>query len=107
MSEGVERNRIRLNVGKGMLDLLVKADEFDSRKTGFLGPAKYPTGCWPSTESSSVWRPPAPSAANCCSVVVVVGRVGTTSSRRVRRWARGRARLRVGVWSVGGPGILG
>ncbi len=45
MSEGVERDRIRLNVGKGMLDLLVEADEFDSRKTGFVPPApKYPTG---------------------------------------------------------------
>ena len=39
------------------------------------------------------------------SVVVVVGRVGTTTSRRVRRWGRGRARLGVqGRW-VGGPGI--
>ncbi len=45
MSEGVERDRIRLNVGKGMLDLLVEADEFDSRKAGFVPPApKYPTG---------------------------------------------------------------
>ena len=42
MSEGVERNRIRLNVGKGMLDLLVEADEFDSRKTGFVGPSQVP-----------------------------------------------------------------
>ncbi|HYJ54193.1 MAG TPA: dihydroxy-acid dehydratase [Mycobacterium sp.] len=38
-------DRIRLDVGKGTLDLLVEADEFDSRKTGFVPPApKYPTG---------------------------------------------------------------
>ena len=45
MSEGVERNRIRLDVGKGTLDLLVEADEFDSCNSGFVPPApKYPTG---------------------------------------------------------------
>ena len=38
------------------------------------------------------------------SVVVVVGRVGTTTSRRVRRWGRGRARRGV-RGRVGGPGI--
>jgi dihydroxy-acid dehydratase len=38
-------DRIRLDVGKGTLDLLVEADEFDSRKAGFSPPApKYPTG---------------------------------------------------------------
>ena len=38
-------DRIRLDVGKGTLDLLVDADEFDSRKAGFNPPApKYPTG---------------------------------------------------------------
>ena len=38
-------DRIRLDVGKGTLDLLVEADEFDSRKAGFNPPApKYPTG---------------------------------------------------------------
>ncbi|CAN5749349.1 dihydroxy-acid dehydratase [soil metagenome] len=38
-------DRIRLDVGKGTLDLLVEADEFESRKTGFSPPApKYPTG---------------------------------------------------------------
>ena len=38
-------DRIRLDVGKGTLDLLVEADEFDSRKAGFKAPApKYPTG---------------------------------------------------------------
>ncbi len=38
-------DRIRLDVGKGTLDLLVEADEFDSRKAGFNAPApKYPTG---------------------------------------------------------------
>ncbi|GJF11139.1 dihydroxy-acid dehydratase [Mycolicibacterium cyprinidarum] len=38
-------DRIRLDVGKGTLDLLVEADEFDSRKAGFTPPApKYPTG---------------------------------------------------------------
>ena len=31
--------------------------------------------------------------------------VGTTTSRRVRRSVRGRVRLRVGVWWVGGPVI--
>jgi dihydroxy-acid dehydratase len=38
-------DRIRLDVGKGTLDLLVEADELDSRKAGFNPPApKYPTG---------------------------------------------------------------
>ena len=38
-------DRIRLDVGKGTLDLLVEDGEFDSRKTGFNPPApKYPTG---------------------------------------------------------------
>jgi dihydroxy-acid dehydratase len=38
-------DRIRLDVGKGTLDLLVEAGEFDSRKAGFNPPApKYPTG---------------------------------------------------------------
>jgi dihydroxy-acid dehydratase len=38
-------DRIRLDVGKGTLDVLVDAAEFDSRKTGFNPPApKYPTG---------------------------------------------------------------
>ncbi|MCV7225708.1 dihydroxy-acid dehydratase [Mycolicibacterium komossense] len=38
-------DKIRLDVGKGTLDLLVDAGEFDSRKTGFNPPApKYPTG---------------------------------------------------------------
>jgi dihydroxy-acid dehydratase len=38
-------DRIRLDVGKGTLDLLVEADEFDSRKAGFSPPTpKYPTG---------------------------------------------------------------
>ena len=38
-------DRIRLDVAKGTLDLLVEADEFDSRKAGFNPPApKYPTG---------------------------------------------------------------
>ncbi|BBZ26175.1 dihydroxy-acid dehydratase [Mycolicibacterium madagascariense] len=38
-------DRIRLDVGKGTLDVLVDADEFDSRKPGFSPPApKYPTG---------------------------------------------------------------
>jgi dihydroxy-acid dehydratase len=38
-------DRIRLDVGKGTLDLLVDAAEFDSRKAGFNPPApKYPTG---------------------------------------------------------------
>ena len=38
-------DRIRLDVGKGTLDLLVADDEFDSRKAGFSPPApKYPTG---------------------------------------------------------------
>jgi dihydroxy-acid dehydratase len=38
-------DRIRLDVGKGTLDVLVDADEFDSRKTGFNPPApKYTTG---------------------------------------------------------------
>jgi dihydroxy-acid dehydratase len=38
-------DRIRLDVGKGTLDLLVEGDEFDSRKAGFSPPApKYPTG---------------------------------------------------------------
>jgi dihydroxy-acid dehydratase len=38
-------DRIRLDVGKGTLDLLVEGDEFDSRKAGFNPPApKYPTG---------------------------------------------------------------
>ncbi|TPG25525.1 dihydroxy-acid dehydratase [Mycolicibacterium hodleri] len=36
---------IRLDVGKGTLDVLVDAGEFDSRKAGFSPPApKYPTG---------------------------------------------------------------
>ena len=38
---------------------------------------------------------------------VVVGRVGTTASARVRRWVRGMGRLRVGMWPVGGPVIPG
>ena len=38
-------DRIRLDVGKGTLDVLVDADEFDSRKAGFNPPApKYTTG---------------------------------------------------------------
>jgi dihydroxy-acid dehydratase len=38
-------DRIRLDVGKGTLDVLVDAAEFDSRKAGFTPPApKYPTG---------------------------------------------------------------
>ena len=38
-------DRIRLDVGKGTLDLLVEADEFDSRKPGFSPPSpKYTTG---------------------------------------------------------------
>jgi dihydroxy-acid dehydratase len=38
-------DRIRLDVGKGTLDVLVDAAEFDSRKAGFNPPApKYPTG---------------------------------------------------------------
>ncbi|MGD9621652.1 MAG: dihydroxy-acid dehydratase [Mycolicibacterium sp.] len=38
-------DRVRLDVGKGTLDLLVGADEIDSRKAGFNPPApKYPTG---------------------------------------------------------------
>jgi dihydroxy-acid dehydratase len=38
-------DRIRLDVGKGTLDVLVEAGEFDSRKAGFNPPApKYPTG---------------------------------------------------------------
>jgi dihydroxy-acid dehydratase len=38
-------DRIRLDVGKGTLDVLVEAGEFDSRKAGFSPPApKYPTG---------------------------------------------------------------
>ncbi|BDX34900.1 dihydroxy-acid dehydratase [Mycobacterium antarcticum] len=38
-------DRIRLDVGKGTLDLIVDADEFDSRRAGFTPPApKYPTG---------------------------------------------------------------
>ena len=38
-------DRIRLDVGKGTLDVLVDADEFDSRKAGFTPPApKYTTG---------------------------------------------------------------
>ncbi len=38
-------DRIRLDVGKGTLDLLVEAGEFDSRKAGFSPPPpKYPTG---------------------------------------------------------------
>ena len=36
---------IRLDVGKGTLDVLVDADEFDSRKAGFSRlPPKYTTG---------------------------------------------------------------
>ncbi len=36
---------IRFDVGKGTLDVLVDADEFDSRKAGFSPPApKYTTG---------------------------------------------------------------
>ncbi|MDT5082856.1 MAG: dihydroxy-acid dehydratase [Mycobacterium sp.] len=38
-------DRIRLDVGKGTLDVLVDTAEFDSRKAGFNPPApKYPTG---------------------------------------------------------------
>jgi dihydroxy-acid dehydratase len=38
-------DRIRLDVGKGTLDVLVDADEFESRKAGFNPPApKYTTG---------------------------------------------------------------
>jgi dihydroxy-acid dehydratase len=38
-------DRIRLDVGKGTLDVLVDPGEFDSRKAGFNPPApKYPTG---------------------------------------------------------------
>jgi dihydroxy-acid dehydratase len=38
-------DKIRLDVGKGTLDVLVDADEFDSRKAGFNPPApKYTTG---------------------------------------------------------------
>ena len=38
-------DEIRLDVGKGTLDVLVDAAEFDSRKAGFNPPApKYPTG---------------------------------------------------------------
>ncbi|WP_319447560.1 MULTISPECIES: dihydroxy-acid dehydratase [unclassified Mycobacterium] len=38
-------DKIRLDVGKGTLDVLVDAAEFDSRKAGFNPPApKYPTG---------------------------------------------------------------
>ncbi|GLP78102.1 dihydroxy-acid dehydratase [Mycobacterium antarcticum] len=38
-------DRIRLDVGKGTLDLIVDANEFDSRRAGFTPPApKYPTG---------------------------------------------------------------
>ena len=38
-------DRIRLDVGTGTLDLLVDADEFESRKAGFTPPPpKYPTG---------------------------------------------------------------
>ncbi|MBJ7340077.1 dihydroxy-acid dehydratase [Mycolicibacterium sp.] len=38
-------DKIRLDVGKGTLDVLVDAGEFDSRKAGFNPPApKYPTG---------------------------------------------------------------
>ena len=38
-------DRIRLDVGKGTLDVLVDADEFDSRKTGFEPlPPRYKTG---------------------------------------------------------------
>ncbi len=45
--------------------------------------------------------------ASCWWVVVGVGRGHTTTSRRVRRWARGMGGRRVGVWSVGGPVIRG
>ena len=44
MSEGVERDRIRLNVGKGMLDLLVGPTNSTLATRDSLGPAKYPTG---------------------------------------------------------------
>ena len=64
-----------------------------------------PPACWPSTPSWSARRPSERSAPSWWSVVVAVGRVGTTTSRRVRRWVRGRVRPRVGVWSVGGPAI--
>ncbi len=38
-------DRVRLDVGKGTLDVLVDADEFDSRKTGFEPlPPRYKTG---------------------------------------------------------------
>jgi dihydroxy-acid dehydratase len=38
-------DKIRLDVGKGTLDVLVHTDEFDSRKAGFNPPTpKYTTG---------------------------------------------------------------
>ena len=45
------------------------------------------------------------SSASCWAVVVGVGMVRTTTSRRVRRLGLGRGRRRVGVWLVGGPVI--
>jgi dihydroxy-acid dehydratase len=41
----LDGDRIKLDVGNGTLDVLVDADEFESRKAGFEPPApKYTTG---------------------------------------------------------------
>ena len=68
-------------------------------------PRRTPPACWPSTPSWSARRRPAPSAASWSSAVVAPGRGRTTTSSRARRWARDRARPRVGVSSAGGPAI--
>ena len=62
-------DRIRLDVAKGTLDVLVDPAELDAAQGGFRAAAAdaTPPACWPSTPSWSARRPAARSAASAAA----------------------------------------